>query len=49
MKDNSQVMELPEELLEDLEACGCACKGNGGSGSGSTSGSGSQVFIVEFG
>lgn len=49
MKDDSQVMELPEELLEDLEACGCGCSGNGGAGSGAASGSGSQIFVVKFG
>lgn len=35
MQGNSQVIELPEELLEGLEACSCRCSGDAGAGGGS--------------
>lgn len=28
------VTELPEELLEELEACSCSCSGGAGGGGG---------------
>lgn len=35
MSECSQVIELPEELLESLEACACGCQGDAGAGGGS--------------
>lgn len=34
--DNTMVIDVSSELLEELEACGCGCKGGAGAGAGGT-------------
>lgn len=34
MEHNTSIIEIPEEILEQIEACGCGCAGKAGAGSG---------------
>ncbi len=36
IQEEDVVIELPEEILESVDACSCKCAGNAGAGSGTT-------------